>query len=58
MPDTRCSNPRHPYGPWHLATPLPLTGALHIERFKQWRNRRRWGCRCDAFATAEQSDHV
>jgi len=43
----RCGNLRHPAGPWHEATPLPYSWRW-LERFRQWRNKRRWGCRCHA----------
>lgn len=46
---TTCGNRRHPDGPWHLATPLPASWEL-LARFRYWRNKRRWGCGCEALS--------
>ncbi len=43
--DPQCGNPRHPRGPWHPATPLPLSSDW-LERIRQWWRRRKYGCGC------------
>jgi hypothetical protein len=48
--ENRCSNPRHPNGQWHRATPLPLWTLLNLKAILKWRrNIRVWGCGCDQY---------
>jgi hypothetical protein len=47
---TQCGNTNHPNGPWHEAAPIPLSWNW-AERFRQWRNRKRWGCTCHEVIT-------
>lgn len=42
-----CGNARHPHGQWHPADPLAASWKWRL-RIRQWRNRKRWGCSCDA----------
>lgn len=42
-----CANAQHPDGKWHPASAIPYSWNW-IERFRQWRNLKRWGCTCDA----------
>lgn len=44
-PEVLCGNRLHPDGPWHPATPLPMSWRWR-ERRRQARNRRQWGCTC------------
>lgn len=47
MSDIKCGNPHHPNGAFHNIAPYPYSWHF-IERFKQWRNYKRWGCSCYA----------
>lgn len=49
MADVLCGNDRHPQGPWHYATPIPLSYDIPV-RLRLWTRKKRWGCACPANA--------
>ena len=45
--EPQCGNPKHPQGPWHPATSLPIPGYRGWgESVVQWFRRKVWGCSC------------
>jgi hypothetical protein len=59
---TGCGNERHPDGPWHPATPIPLMTRRWGRKNPAWRryeaNKERWGCGCDSWGVTKLHEAV